>query len=149
MTPYGLKQIQVDILWYIYCAFRKFYPIRKLRSNLMDIKIQFIYPNFVIYRVFIDQGLNVFFQLYYNDLGSENIFKIWWTSFFLENIGKKSNTEMLSSMVYHFKKIGSRFFLNIWIYFNALKIIPEFSGLQGKIFPGKSGNFFIKVKKII
>ena len=69
-------------------AFRKFYSIRKLRMNLIDIKIQFIYPNFVIYRVFIGQGLNVFFQLYYNELGPENIFNIWWTSFFLENIGK-------------------------------------------------------------
>ena len=68
----------------------------------MDIKIQFIFPNFVIYRVFIDQGLNVLFQLYYNDLGSENIFKIWWTSFFLENIGKILYTEMLFSMVYNF-----------------------------------------------
>ena len=119
-------------------AFRKFYSIRKLRMNLIDIKIQFIYPNFVIYRVFIGQGLNVFFQLYYNELGPENIFNIWWTSFFLENIGKilyKSVQLSIYSLPF-FNVSGSRFFFNIWIYINAMKRIPEFSGLQGKTFPG-------------
>ena len=86
----------------ILLCFRKFYPIRKLRLNLIDIKIQFIYPNFVIYRVFIGQGLNVLFQLYYNELGSENIFNIWWTSFFLENIGKTLYKSVQLSIVSNF-----------------------------------------------
>ena len=93
MIWYGVEinlKIKRPAHWHIkkYCDFRKFYPVRKIQLNLIDIKIQFIYPNFVIYRVFIDQGLNVLFQLYYNDLGPEIIFKIWWTTFFLEFIGK-------------------------------------------------------------
>ena len=67
--------------------FRKFHSIRKMQSNLIDIKIQFIFCNVILYKVFLNQGLNIIFQLYYDELGTVNIFNMWWISFFLENFG--------------------------------------------------------------
>ena len=68
-------------------SFRKFHSIRKIQLNLIDIKIQFIFCNVILSRVFLDQGMNIFFQVYYNELGMDNIFNLWWISFFCENIG--------------------------------------------------------------
>ena len=68
-------------------SFRKFHSIRKIQLNLIDIKIQFIFCNVILSRVFLDQGMNIIFQVYYNELGMDNIFNLWWISFFCENIG--------------------------------------------------------------
>ena len=38
--------------------------------------------------VFADQITNIIIQIFYNELGSENAFNIWWTKIFIENIGK-------------------------------------------------------------
>ena len=56
-------------------------------------KVQFIICNLFIFRLFLDQGLNFFIQTYYNEIGKENAFNIWWLGFYLEDIGitKKKN----------------------------------------------------------
>ena len=55
--------------------------------NLMDMMLQFIICNLFILRLFLDQGLNIFIQTYYIEIGKENAFNIWWFSFYLEDIG--------------------------------------------------------------
>ena len=40
-------------------------------------------------------------------------------------------------MVPLFVYLALRFFFLLWIYLNANKNVPEFSGLQGRKFPGK------------
>ena len=54
----------------------------------MDIKQQFIFCNLFLYRLFLDQGLNVFIQTYYIEIGPENAFTIWWMFFYFENFGE-------------------------------------------------------------
>ena len=56
--------------------------------NLVDMMLQFIICNLFILRLFLDQGLNIFIQTYYNEIGKENAFNIWWLGFYLEDIGK-------------------------------------------------------------
>ena len=72
----------------IFDVFRKFHSIRKLRLNLIDIQVQFIYINFFLYKEFLHQAFNIAFQIYYDELGIENIFEIWWLSNIFENFGK-------------------------------------------------------------
>lgn len=69
--------------------FRKLYSIRTLQINLMDLKQHFVFCNLFIYRLFLDQGLNLFIQTYYKELGPENAFTIWWTFFYIEHVGKR------------------------------------------------------------
>ena len=59
----------------------------------MDFKQHFIYCNLFLYRIFLDQGLNLFIQTYYKEIGPEIAFNIWWMFFYIVNIGK--NTEVL------------------------------------------------------
>ena len=69
---------------------RRFYSVRTLQINLIDLKLQFIFCHLLLNRAFFAQALNIFFQVYYKELGKEDIFKIWWLSFYLENIGLKA-----------------------------------------------------------
>ena len=55
--------------------------------NLIDMMLQFIICNLFILRLFLDQGLNIFIQSYYDEIGKENAFNIWWLGFYLEDIG--------------------------------------------------------------
>ena len=68
--------------------FRISHSIRKLQMNLMNLRFQFVVCNLFIFRLFLDQGLNIFIQAYYNDIGKEKAFHIWWLAFYLEDIGK-------------------------------------------------------------
>ena len=60
--------------------------------NLIDMMLQFIICNLFILRLFLDQGLNIFIQTYYNEIGKENAFNIWWLGFYLEDIGTTQKT---------------------------------------------------------
>ena len=67
----------------------------------MDLKQHFVFCNLFIYRLFLDQGLNLFIQTYYKELGPENAFTIWWTFFYIEHVGKrKNNTYLDTSIIY-------------------------------------------------
>ena len=44
--------------------------------NLMNLRFQFVVCNLFIFRLFLDQGLNIFIQAYYNDIGKEKAFHI-------------------------------------------------------------------------
>ena len=69
--------------------FRRFHFIRTLQMNVMDLWLQFFFCNLILFRAFLDQALNIFFQIYYKELGKDDVFQIWWLSFYLENIGWK------------------------------------------------------------
>ena len=69
---------------------RRFYSVRTLQINLIDLRLQFIFCHLFLIRAILDQALNFFFQIYYKEVGKEDIFKIWWLSFYLENIGLKA-----------------------------------------------------------
>ena len=66
------------LLWaqplYVYSYFRIFHSIRNLQMNLIDMMLQFIICNLFILRLFLDQGLNIFIQSYYDEIGKENAF---------------------------------------------------------------------------
>ena len=59
-----------------------------LQMNLINLRFQFVVCNLFIFRLFLDQGLNIFIQAYYNDIGKEKAFHIWWLALYLEDIGK-------------------------------------------------------------
>ena len=103
----------------------------------MDFKQHFIYCNLFLYRIFLDQGLNLFIQTYYKEIGPEIAFNIWWMFFYIVNIGK--NTEVLCR---HFvlKNLfiqGIRFLFGMKIYFDAKSRLQEFSGFRGRRYPGQ------------
>ena len=54
----------------------------------MDIKLEFFFCNLVIWNAALDQGKNALLRIYYEQLGLENVFNIWWIVFWFENIGK-------------------------------------------------------------
>ena len=54
----------------------------------MDIKLEFFFCNLVIWNGALDQGKNALLRIYYEQLGLENVFNIWWIVFWFENIGK-------------------------------------------------------------
>ena len=66
-------------LVYISKIFRRIHSIRSLQINL-------IFCSLFLSRLFLDQALNIAFQKYYKELGNEDIFNVWWLSFYLENI---------------------------------------------------------------
>lgn len=117
--------------------FRNFHSIRKLQINLMDIKQQFIFCNLFLYRLFLDQGLNVFIQIYYREIGPENAFTIWWMFFYFENFGKDKVCRSFSFSLTCVSILGLRFLFSLRIYLNAKSRLQEFSGLQGRRFPGQ------------
>ena len=114
--------------------FRKLHSIRTLQINLMDLRQHFIFCNLFIYRLFLDQGLNLFIQTYYKELGSENAFTIWWIFFYFENVGKRKKWYLDTSKTV---KSGLRFIFSMKVYFNARRRLQEFSGLRGRRFPGQ------------
>ena len=76
--------------------FRRFHSIRPLQINLIDLRLQFIFCNLFLIRAFLDQALNISIIYkdlipYYKELGNEDIFSVWWFSFYLENIGLKKD----------------------------------------------------------
>ena len=54
----------------------------------MDLKLQSLFVNLMIFEVILDQVKNILIQNYYEQLGLDNVFFLWWLSFCFENIGK-------------------------------------------------------------
>ena len=44
----------------------------------------------MIWNAALDQGKNALLRIYYEQLGLENVFNIWWFVFWLDNIGNIS-----------------------------------------------------------
>ena len=114
--------------------FRRFHFIRTLQMNVMDLWLQFFFCNLILFRAFLDQALNIFFQIYYKELGKDDVFQIWWLSFYLENIGWQVEGLVCQKFIFI---LGLRTLFNLKVYFDAKRRLPEFSGLQGRRYPGQ------------
>ena len=107
--------------WFFYTSAHrqvKKYRIPKTRINLMTMKHQSQYLTILILVLAFDQLLQIFFQMFYDELGVENAFTIWWISHLLEIV---------------FFHIG----LNIKIYINAMRNLEEFNGYKPTQYPGQ------------
>ena len=63
------------------------HAIRKSYQNIMDMKLQFWYTILLNNLIVIDQVMNIFIQLFYENIGPKNAFEIWWSMFLFENLG--------------------------------------------------------------
>ena len=54
----------------------------------MDIKLQFWYTSLLNQIGFIDQVMNILLQIFYEKIGPNNAFDIWWSVSLIENIGE-------------------------------------------------------------
>ena len=96
----------------------KKHRIPKTRRNLMEMRSQNIYMGFLAFNIFIDQIGNMFLQIFYNELGVQNVFKIWWIIRLLENLV--------------FRVIANSLILH-----NSRKNFEEFNGYNARTFPGQ------------
>ena len=125
---------------------RKFHAIPKVDRNLMDLKLQSLFVNLMIIEVILDQVKNILIQNYYEQLGIEDVFFLWWLSFYFENFGK---IPMNITIRFHFFKLktilGLRLIFNLVVYYTAKKRLPEFSGFCGRSFPIENSHRTIKL----
>ena len=66
----------------------------------MDIKLQFFFCNLVIWNAALDQCKNAIIRTYYEQLGLDYVFNVWWIVFWLDNIGKY---KFIRIVVIHFR----------------------------------------------
>ena len=56
--------------------------------NLIDLNVQYFLANLFILVASADQVFNIIIQANYDDIGIETTFYLWWSKFYVENIGK-------------------------------------------------------------
>ena len=95
----------------------KRFKIAKFRRNLLTFKshatIVILYWSYSVF----DQLANKVLEENYEDLGVENVFRIWWTWHFVEKI-----------LLFPIK--------NIFIIYQAKKNFPDFDEIFGEPYPG-------------
>ena len=96
----------------------KRHGIPKRRRNLITMHQQTIYVVTLSILIITDQILLIILEMFYEELGVDNVFTIWW-SFHLITFGL-SNLSM-----------------NNWIFLNSARNFEEFNGLVGSEFPGQ------------
>ena len=94
------------------------YRIPKTRVNLMTMKQQCHYLVLLCLCVISGQITNIVIQVYYQKLGIDSVFNIWWVQHLLE------------MLLFHVV-------LNIWHFHNASTHLEQFNGLVAKQFPGQ------------
>ena len=55
--------------------------------NLIDLNVQYFLANLFILVASADQVFNIIIQANYDDIGIETTFYLWWSKFYVENIG--------------------------------------------------------------
>ena len=117
--------------------FSKFHKISSHGRNLISLKHQYIWTNSVVLAVFVDQIKNWVLQAYHKDLGPELTFKLWWFSFYLENLGITCIHQRLENECRYQQLFfpGLRLLFNVIVFFIAQIRFPEFDGLKGQRFP--------------
>ena len=106
--------------WFFYCSAQrqvKKYRIPNTRRNLMTMKHQTQYLTILIMICLSDQILFMVLQMFYDDLGVENVFLIWW--------------------IFHFLEIYLHLYLYILIYLNATRNFEEFNGYSSTRYPNQ------------
>ena len=99
------------------------YRIPKTRVNLMTMKQQCHYLVLLCLCVISGQITNIVIQVYYQKLGIDSVFNIWWVQHLLE------------MLLFHVV-------LNIWHFHNASTHLEQFNGLVAKQFPGQHLKLF-------
>jgi hypothetical protein len=96
----------------------KRYRIPKTRRNLMTMKHQCQYLTILLLVLVSDQVLFMGFQMFFEDLGVDKVFIIWW--------------------IFHFLEIVSiHIVLNVFVYLNATRNLEEFHGYNPTRYPGQ------------
>ena len=73
--------------------------------NLIDLKVQYFLANLVILAALADQIFNIIIQANYDEIGIETTFLLWWSKFYLENIGNYWNYLTLSAKSFSVVKV--------------------------------------------
>ena len=84
----------------------------------MPMKSHLVIAVAILLYISIEQMLNLFIESYYDVLGAEGAFKVWWT------------WHLVEKFIFFFVK-------NVILFFDAKRNFPEFSGNFGSPFPGQ------------
>ena len=66
------------------------YDIIKSNQNIMDIKLQFCYTLLLNQTIVLINVTSIFLQIFYEKIGPNNAFELWWSVFLFEKIGQWS-----------------------------------------------------------
>ena len=66
------------------------YDIIKSNQNIMDIKLQFCYTLLLNQTIVLINVTSIFLQIFYEKIGPNNAFELWWSVFLFEKIGQCS-----------------------------------------------------------
>ena len=113
--------------------FSKFHKISSHGRNMISLKHQYIWTNSVVLAVFVDQIKNWLLQAYHQDLGPELTFKLWWFSFYLENLGRYYIHWRMNVVINNYFFPGLRLLFNAIVFFIAQIRFPEFGGLSLRV----------------
>ena len=102
-------------------------------QSLMSIKMHNIIANLIPINSILDQIMNILLELYHGQLGTENVFTIWWSFFVWENLGET----MMIQNILNISHSELRFVFNLLVLVTALRRLPEFDGYQPQTFPGQ------------
>ena len=83
------------------------FPIQIYRRHLLDIKSHTVLTCLLILFCTLDQILNIIIQIFYQQLGVDMVFKIWWTFhlIFLLNLMVVSNVWIYRDTLNNFKEL--------------------------------------------
>ena len=98
----------------------KRYGIPLIRKHLMTMKTQCLYLVLLCSSVISGQILNILIQMFYENLGVETVFLVWWIY------------QLLSILIFYVV-------FNIYIWKNAEQNFKEFTGLRAMKFPDQEG----------
>ena len=122
---------------FVNCSRR--HAIPKKQYNLMDMKLHFIYGNFVVGSVFLDQIKNILLQSYYNDLGKETVFQIFFYSYVSENLGNYNLRSQKIQLQKLYKLNCSSTFISKSVHHaDGAKKVARVSRIQRQNIPGTS-----------
>ena len=64
------------------------YDIIKSNQNIMDIKLQFCYTLLLNQTIVLINVTSIFLQIFYEKIGPNDAFLLWWSVFLFDNIGQ-------------------------------------------------------------
>ena len=134
----ALKQSSYYFIWNFFFfyrkTFRRVHSIRTLQINLIDLRLQFIFLPPLSYSS--NSWSSVKYFLSHISQGTWKRRHLWYlVAIFL--FGKhrlKSPRIGVKTTIFI---LGLRAFFNLKVYFDAKRRLPEFSGLQGRRYPGQ------------
>ena len=68
-------------------CFSKLFDILQIPQNLISFTFHFLLVNMIGLNIVMDHIKNLLIEIFYDNLGKDLSFKIWWTSFVFDNLG--------------------------------------------------------------